>query len=249
MISRGLCPRLGRAGGLFRAKRRPGHRSPTDLPAIEGVLLAPRRPTRQRPGGPRQVDLRQVRTAVLALPRPGCQWRRLPCACPAWGTGREYVDTWTNDGAWARLHDAWRDRCRVQVRRQAQPRAAILDRQTAETTAVGGAQDDGAHTNRQRAQATRAGGRPGASPAGAGPRGGRLRERQGRPVRPHAEGATFECIQTLGVALQGTAVPAGPHQCIQTLEGRSERPRVWHGRGHGASWVDSGRDGQPPTGD
>lgn len=174
-----ICPDirllLGRAGGLIRAKLGPGQRYPTDLTAAEWALLEPLLPKRQGPGRPGRVDLRQVLNALCYLTRTGCPWRLLPRDFPSWGTARYYFDQWTNDGTWERLNDALRERARVKAGRQPQPSAAILDSQTATTTEVGGMRGYDAHKKSQRPQAARAGGHVGASPAGAGPRGRRLR--------------------------------------------------------------------------
>lgn len=175
MISPKMRRGLARMGGLIMAKLGPGQRYPTDLTDAEWALLEPLLPKRQGPGRPRRVDLRQVLNALFYLTRTGCQWRLLPRDFPYWGTVRYYFDKWTADGTWVRLNDALRERLRVQAGRQAQPSAAILDSQSVKTTEVGGVRGYDAHKKSQRPQATSAGGYPGASAPGAGPRGGRVR--------------------------------------------------------------------------
>jgi len=65
MITRGMCPRLERAGGLIMAKLGPGQHSPTDLTGAEWARLEPLLPKRRGPGRPRRVDLRQVLNALF----------------------------------------------------------------------------------------------------------------------------------------------------------------------------------------
>ncbi len=150
------------------AKLGPGQRSPPALPDAEWAL-------RQGPGRPRRVDLRQGLNGLFSLPRTGCQWRLLPRAFPSWGTVRYDFDTWTAAGMWVRLNDAWRERLRVQAGRHAPPSAAIRERQRVKTPEGGGVRGYDAPPKSQRPQAPGAGGDPGASAPGAGPRGGRVR--------------------------------------------------------------------------
>jgi putative transposase len=70
--------------------------------------------------------------------RAGCPWRYLPNDFPKWQTVYSYFRDWKKDGTWERIHTALRKRLRVQMGREAEPSAAIIDSQTVKTSAVRG---------------------------------------------------------------------------------------------------------------
>jgi putative transposase len=76
--------------------------------------------------------------AIFYLIRSGEAWRLLPHDFPPWRTVYHYFRLWRLDGTWERLHTALRERLRVQLGRNAQPSASILDSQSVKTTGVGG---------------------------------------------------------------------------------------------------------------
>ncbi len=112
---------------------------PSDLTDEEWALLAPllERPRRDGRGKPRTVDRREVVNAILYVLRTGCQWRYLPEGFPHWNTVYWYFARWTDDGTWERVNDHLRRQWRVQIGRDAEPSAAIIDSQSAKTTEKG----------------------------------------------------------------------------------------------------------------
>jgi transposase len=61
----------------------------------------------------------------------------LPRDFPPFQTVYYYFRKWRKDGTWEKIHEALRDRLRVQEGREVSPSAAILDSQTAKTTEKG----------------------------------------------------------------------------------------------------------------
>ncbi len=62
------------------------------------------------------------------------QWRYLPEGFPNWNTVYWYFARWTDDGTWERVNDHLRRQWRVQIGRDAEPSAGIIDSQSAKTT-------------------------------------------------------------------------------------------------------------------
>ena len=112
---------------------------PSDLRDEEWALLEPllERPRRDGRGRPRTVDRREVVSAILYILRTGCQWRYLPEGFPNWNTVSWSFARWTDDGTWERVNDHLRRQWRVQIGRDAEPSAAIIDSQSAKTTERG----------------------------------------------------------------------------------------------------------------
>jgi putative transposase len=112
---------------------------PSDLSDEEWAILSPllERPRRDGRGRPRTVDRREVVNAILYVLRTGCQWRYLPEGFPNWNTVYWYFAGWTENGAWERANDHLRRQLRVQIGRDAEPSAAIMDSQSAKTTEKG----------------------------------------------------------------------------------------------------------------
>jgi transposase len=89
-------------------------------------------PAKQSPRGgrPRQVEMREVLNTIFYLNRSGCQWEMLPHDLLPKSTVYDYFAQGRDDGTWATLVKAWRERTRVEVGHEPPPvpRASIVNR-------------------------------------------------------------------------------------------------------------------------
>ena len=100
-------------------------RYPSDLTDAQWALVAPLIPPAKsdpRGGHPRQVDMRDVLNTLCSLNRSGCQWDMLPHDLLPKSTVYDYFAQWRDDGTWAKMVKALRERTRVAARREPTPR-------------------------------------------------------------------------------------------------------------------------------
>ena len=95
--------------------------------ALLEPLLPPPGNTAGRGGRPEKHDRRRVLDAIFYLVRGGIAWRQLPAEFPPATTIYGLFRRWARAGAWARIHDALRDRARVAAGRSPLPTAAVID--------------------------------------------------------------------------------------------------------------------------
>jgi putative transposase len=111
---------------------------PTDLSDAEWAVLERLLPPPARTGRPRKWPRRLMAEAIFYLVRSGCAWRMLPRCFPPWRSVYSQFARWRRDGTLRRAHDGLRTMAREAAGRDAEPRAGIVDSQTARSAGVGG---------------------------------------------------------------------------------------------------------------
>ena len=110
---------------------------PSDLTDAEWRLLEPLPPP-QPDGRPVKYPRREIVSAILCILRTGAGWRLLPHDFPPYRIVFHHYRTWGKAGVWPQVNDALRQQRRQREGRHPEPNAAIIDRQSAKTTAKGG---------------------------------------------------------------------------------------------------------------
>jgi putative transposase len=116
-------------------------RYPADLTDEHWAIVEPLLPPAQqspRGGHPRTVAMREVLNTIFSLTRSGGQWDMLPHDLLPKSTVYDYCAQWRDDGTWAKMVQALRERPRVAAGREPPPRAACIESPSVKTTDMGG---------------------------------------------------------------------------------------------------------------
>jgi putative transposase len=114
--------------------------SPLDFTDEQWASLEPLLPTpRSKCGGrPREIAMREVINTIVYLNRSGCQRDMRPHDLLLTSSVNDYCTQWRDDGTWTKILAGLRERVRREAGREPMPSAACIDRQSVQTTEVGG---------------------------------------------------------------------------------------------------------------
>jgi putative transposase len=111
---------------------------PSDPTEVQWALLAPLLPPAKPGGHQRTVHLWDIFNASFSLLRTGCACRMVLRDLPPWGTMHDAFRQWRLHSTWAWSHEVPRLQVCEAAGRDPTLSAAILDRQTVNTTETGG---------------------------------------------------------------------------------------------------------------
>jgi putative transposase len=111
---------------------------PSDVTDAQWAILAqllPEPPTYS----PREpIEPRELLNGMMYVLRTGCSWRQMPHDLPNGKTVYHYFRKWKLDGTWDKIMTALRKQVRVQMGREEEPSAAIIDSQSIKISPVRG---------------------------------------------------------------------------------------------------------------
>jgi transposase len=105
-------------------------RYPSDLTDEQWAVIEPMLPLPKWMGRPERHPRRAIVDAILYVVRTGCSWRQLPADFPPWQTVYWYFTRWEARGVTERMLDELRELVRLELGRDAEPSAGIIDSQS-----------------------------------------------------------------------------------------------------------------------
>lgn len=112
---------------------------PSDVDDATWALIAPILARATERGRPRQHADRVIYNAILYVLRGGIQWRLMPTSFPKWQTVYSRFRRWADQGIWEKLTDTLRAELRIELGRDPEPSAGMIDSQSVPTGPGGGA--------------------------------------------------------------------------------------------------------------
>ncbi len=112
---------------------------PSDVDDAAWELIAPVLAPATNQGRPRVHSDRLVYNAILYVLRGGITWRMLPKSFPPWQTVYGRFRAWADNGTWQKLTDTVRQSLRIELGRDPNPSAGVIDSQSVPTGPGGGA--------------------------------------------------------------------------------------------------------------
>ena len=112
---------------------------PSDVTDKEWAFVVPYLALVREDAPQRRHDLREVFNALRYLVRTGAQWRMLPNDLPPWQAVYQQTRRWLAAGVFATIADDLRMLLREAAGRMPQPRAAVIDSRTVQSTPESGA--------------------------------------------------------------------------------------------------------------
>jgi len=106
---------------------------PSDVDDTTWELIAPVLARQTNRGRPRVHSDRLIFNAILYVLRGGITWRMLPKSFPPWQTVYGRFRTWADNGTWQNLTTTMRQTLRLELGRDPNPSAGIIDSQSAAT--------------------------------------------------------------------------------------------------------------------
>lgn len=111
---------------------------PSDVDDATWDLIAPVLAPQTSRGRPRLHTDRLIYNAILYVLRGGISWRMLPSPFPPWPTVYGRFRTWADNGIWQKLTNTMRQTLRIELGRDPNPSAGVIDSQSVPTGPGGG---------------------------------------------------------------------------------------------------------------
>jgi putative transposase len=99
----------------------------SDVDDATWALIAPILAQSAGRGRPRVHADRVISNAIVYVLRGGIQWRLLPDGFPRWPSVSSRLRRWTDAGLWETLTDTLRAELRIELGRDPEPSAGIID--------------------------------------------------------------------------------------------------------------------------